>query len=217
MTDIFAQATALGVVPVITIEDASHALPLADALTEGGLPVAEITFRTRAAADAIVALRDHRPDFLVGAGTILDDASLEAARAGGARYGLSPGFDPEIVAAARAIGFPFAPGVMTPSEVSLAVRRGITLMKFFPAGTVGPSTLGSIATPFAHLGLRFLPTGGVTEANMGDWLKLASVAAVGGTWIAPTADIRGGRWAEITVRARAAVKTAGQLRGVQAP
>lgn len=215
MTDIFAQAAAFGVIPVITIEDASKALALADALSEGGLPVAEITFRTRAAADAIKALRDQRPDFLVGAGTILDSESLDAARASGARFGLSPGFDPEIVAAAQAAGFPFAPGVMTPSEVSLAVRRGIRLMKYFPAGTVGPATLGSIGTPFAHLGLRFIPTGGVSQANMDDWLRLETVAAIGGTWIAPSADIRNGRWAEIAARARAAVDAAEQVRSAR--
>ena len=211
--DIFAQATAGGVVPVIAIEDARDAVALADALTEGGLPVAEITFRTRAAADAMAVLRAERPDFLVGAGTVLDPASLDAARACGARFGLSPGFDPEIVEAALASGFPFAPGVMTPSEVSVAVRRGITLMKFFPAGTIGgPAALEGIAAPFAHLGLRFVPTGGVSEANMGDWLKLASVAAVGGTWIARTDDIRKRDWAGITAKARAAVEAVRRIR-----
>ncbi len=215
MTDIFARATAFGIVPVIAIEDAADALALADALTEGGLPVAEITFRTQAAADAMAALRAKRPDFLVGAGTVLDAASLDAARASGARFGLSPGFDHEIVAAAQAADFPFAPGVMTPSEVILAVRRGISLMKFFPAGTIGgPSALESIAAPFAHLGLRFIPTGGVSEANMGDWLRLPSVAAVGGTWIARTDDIRDGRWTAITAKARDAVEAAKRYRSV---
>lgn len=214
MTDYFAQATALGVLPVIAIEDASHAVALADALSEGGLPVAEITFRTRAAADAMERLRAERPDFLVGAGTVLDAASLDACKAKGAKFGLAPGFDPEIVDAARAMGFPFAPGIMTPSEVGQAARRGITLMKFFPAGTIGgPSALEGIAAPFAHLGLRFIPTGGVTEANMGEWLKLKSVAAVGGTWIARTDDIRAGRWADITAKARSAIETAKRFRG----
>lgn len=213
--DIFARATALGVIPVVAIEDAAHAVLLADALAQGGLPVAEITFRTPAAADAIALLRAERPDFLVGAGTVLDMASLHAARASGAEFGLSPGFDPEIVGAALASGFPFAPGVMTPSEISLAVRSGLTLMKFFPASTLGgPVGLESIAAPFAHLGLRFVPTGGVTEATMGDWLKLESVAAVGGTWIARTNDIRAGRWADIAARARAAVATARRFRSV---
>lgn len=213
MTDYFARATAFGVLPVIAIDDAAHAVALADALSEGGLPVAEITFRTRAAADVMERLRAERPDFLVGAGTVLDGASLDACRATGARFGLAPGFDPDIVAAAQAMGFPFAPGIMTPTEVSLAAKRGITLMKFFPAGTIGgPAALEGISAPFAHLGLRFIPTGGVTEANMGEWLKLKAVAAVGGTWIARTEDIRAGRWADITAKAKSAVETARRFR-----
>ena len=213
MTDLFVQASAFGVMPVVAIEDARHAVALADALTAGGLPVAEITFRTAAAAEAMQILRAERPDFLVGAGTILDTASLEAAQTSGAKFGLAPGFDPEIVEAANAMGFAFAPGIMTPSEVSAAVRRGCRLMKFFPAGTIGgPTALEGISAPFAHLGLRFIPTGGVSEANMGDWLKLKAVATVGGTWIARTDDIRSERWSDITSKARSAVETAKRLR-----
>lgn len=213
MTQFFAEAAALGVVPVITIEEVDRALPLADALTEGGLPLAEITFRTPAAEAVMARLRQHRPDFVVGAGTILDRASLDAARRCGARFGLSPGFDPDIVDAALAAGFPFAPGVMTPSELGAAARRGLALVKFFPAGTAGgPAALESIATPFAHLGLRFIPTGGITEASMGQWLALKSVAAVGGTWIARPDDIREGRWSEIARKARAAVAAARRAR-----
>ncbi len=214
MIDYFAQATSFGVLPVIAIEDASKAVALADALSEGGLPVAEITFRTAAAAEVMAVLRKQRPDFLVGAGTVLDQAALDTCLASGAKFGLSPGFDPEIVDAARKIGLPFAPGIMTPSEISAAVKRGIKLMKFFPAGTIGgPTALDGIAAPFAHLGLRFIPTGGVSQANMGDWLKLKSVAAIGGTWIARPDDIAAGKWIEITAKARAAVETAKQVRG----
>ncbi len=213
MTDLFAQASAYGVLPVVAIEDARHALALADALTAGGLPVAEITFRTAAAAEVMRVLQAERPDFLVGAGTILDTTSLEAARASGAKFGLAPGFDPDIVEAADVMGFAFAPGVMTPSEVSAAVRRGCRLMKFFPAGTIGgPSALEGISAPFAHLGLRFIPTGGVSEANMADWLKLKAVATVGGTWIARTDDIRSERWSDITAKAKSAVEAAKRLR-----
>ncbi|HEX4765466.1 MAG TPA: bifunctional 4-hydroxy-2-oxoglutarate aldolase/2-dehydro-3-deoxy-phosphogluconate aldolase [Lichenihabitans sp.] len=214
MTDYFAQATAYGVLPVIAIEDAGKAIALADALSDGGLPVAEITFRTAAAAEVMAVLHKERPDFLVGAGTVLDRAALEACLASGAKFGLAPGFDPEIVDAAQTLGLPFAPGVMTPSEFGAAVKRGIRLMKFFPAGTIGgPPALDGIAAPFAHLGLRFIPTGGVSEANMGDWLKLKSVAAVGGTWIARPDDIAAGKWAEITAKARAAVEAAKRVRG----
>jgi 2-dehydro-3-deoxyphosphogluconate aldolase/(4S)-4-hydroxy-2-oxoglutarate aldolase len=199
----------LGVVPVIAIERASDAIPLADALLEGGLAVAEITFRTEAAADVLAAMRDARPEICVGAGTILDKPNLDRAIASGARFGLAPGYDPDIVDAAKAADLPFCPGIMTPSDLTLAAARGVRLVKFFPAGVAGgPKALSGISAPFAHLGIRFIPTGGVTEATIGDWLAIHQVVAVGGTWIAKTEDIRDGRFAEIEKNARAAVKVA---------
>lgn len=213
MSDVFAAACRFGVLPVIAIEDAAHAVPLADALAEGGLPVAEVTFRTRAAADVMARMASERPDFLVGAGTVLDLDSLAAAKASGAKFGLAPGFDPAIVDAALSDGFPFAPGIMTPSELTSAMRRGIRLCKFFPAGTAGgPKALEGISAPFAHLGLHFIPTGGVTVDNLGDWLKMKVIAAVGGTWIARTDDIRAGRWADITRNAKAAIEAVKRVR-----
>ena len=196
----------LGVVPVIAIERASDAVALADALLEGGLPVAEITFRTEAAADVLAAMRDARPELCIGAGTILDRPSLERAVAAGARFGLAPGYDPDIVDAAKAADLPFCPGIMTPTDLTLAAARGVRLAKFFPAGVAGgPKALSGISAPFAHLGIRFIPTGGVTEATIGDWLAIRQVIAVGGTWIAKTEDIREGRFADIAKNARAAV------------
>lgn len=199
----------LGVVPVIAIERASDAVALADALLEGGLPVAEITFRTEAAADVLAAMRDARPELCIGAGTILDRPNLDRAIASGARFGLAPGCDLEIVDMAKTAGLPFCPGIMTPSDLTLAAARGVRLAKFFPAGVAGgPKALAGISAPFAHLGIRFIPTGGVTEATIGDWLAIKQVVAVGGTWIAKTEDIREGRFAEIAKNARAAVKIA---------
>ncbi len=201
----------LGVVPVIAIERAEDAVPLADALLEGGLPVAEITFRTAAAADVLAAIRDARPELCIGAGTILDAGNLGRAIDSGARFGLAPGYDPRIVEAAGAAGLPFCPGVMTPTDLTLAAAQGVRLAKFFPAGVAGgPKALAGIAAPFAHLGLRFIPTGGVTEATIGDWLAIRQVVAVGGTWIAKTEDIREGRFAEIARNAASAVRTARQ-------
>jgi 2-dehydro-3-deoxyphosphogluconate aldolase/(4S)-4-hydroxy-2-oxoglutarate aldolase len=201
----------LGVVPVIAIERASDAVPLADALLEGGLPVAEITFRTEAAADVLSAMRDARPELCIGAGTILDKANLKRAIDSGARFGLAPGYDPEIVDAAKAAGLPFCPGIMTPSDLTLATARGVRLAKFFPAGVAGgPKALSGISAPFAHLGIRFIPTGGVTEATIGDWLAIKQVVAVGGTWIAKTEDIREGRFKDIARNAADAVRTARQ-------
>ncbi|MCD2182896.1 bifunctional 4-hydroxy-2-oxoglutarate aldolase/2-dehydro-3-deoxy-phosphogluconate aldolase [Rhizobium sp. GN54] len=195
----------LGVVPVIAIERAGDAVALADALLEGGLPVAEITFRTEAAAEVLAIMRDARPELCIGAGTILDRPSLERAVAAGARFGLAPGYDPDIVDAAKAADLPFCPGIMTPTDLTLAAARGVRLAKFFPAGVAGgPKALSGISAPFAHLGIRFIPTGGVTEATIGDWLAIRQVIAVGGTWIAKTEDIREGRFADIAKNARAA-------------
>jgi 2-dehydro-3-deoxyphosphogluconate aldolase/(4S)-4-hydroxy-2-oxoglutarate aldolase len=216
MTGPFEQAAALGVVPVIAIDRADDALALADALLEGGLPIAEITFRTEAAAEAIAVMAKKRPELNVGAGTILTLEALGAAVAAGARFGLAPGFDAEIVDAAAAREMPFAPGVMTPSDLTAAARRGVRLAKFFPAGPAGgPAMLEAISAPFAHLGIRFVPTGGISEATMGDWLKLNSVAAVGGTWIARKEDIAEGRWTEIADKARRAVAKAGEIRAAK--
>jgi 2-dehydro-3-deoxyphosphogluconate aldolase/(4S)-4-hydroxy-2-oxoglutarate aldolase len=213
MSDPFDAIAALGVVPVIAIEREADAVPLADALLEGGLPVVEITFRTPAAAGVIARISAERPQLLVGAGTVLDLASLEAARQSGARFGLAPGFDAEIVAAAARAGFPFAPGIMTPSDLAAAARHGVRTAKFCPAGAAGgPKALDAISAPFAHLGLRFIPTGGVNLDNMAEWLRLKSVAAVGGTWIARADEIAEGHFADIARKARAAVERAKALR-----
>lgn len=206
MPDLLARIRAVGVVPVIAIERVDQAVPLADALLEGGLPIAEVTFRTEAAAAVMARLAAERPDLLVGAGTVLDRASIDAAVASGAAFGLAPGFDPAVVEGAKAANLPFYPGVMTPSELGAALRLGVRLFKFFPAGIAGgPAALEGIVAPFRHLRPQFIPTGGVTEATIGDWLAMPSVVAVGGTWIARAEDLRDGRWADVSRKARAAV------------
>lgn len=204
----------IGVVPVIAIVDPDHAEPLADALLEGGLGLAEITFRTDAAAEVMAKLRDSRPELNVGAGTILSPDAVTQAMDVGAKFGLAPGYDPEVASAADKAGFAFAPGIMTPSDISRATARGHRLMKFFPAMPAGgPSMLKNISAPFAHLGLKFIPTGGVTLDNMSDWLSMPQIAAVGGTWIAKPEDMAAGDWSGITKKARAAVAKAKEVRG----
>ena len=217
MSDLLARIRSFGVVPVIAIERVDQAVPLADALLEGGLPIAEVTFRTEAAAAVMACLAAERPDLLVGAGTILDQASIEAAVASGAAFGLAPGFDPAIVEGAKAANLPFAPGVMTPSELGAALRLGVRLLKFFPAGIAGgPAALEGVVAPFRHLRPQFIPTGGVTEATIGDWLAMPAVVAVGGTWIARAEDLRDGRWADVTRKAKAAVEAVKRARDVGA-
>lgn len=214
MTEAFDRIAAIGVVPVIAIDSVDHALPLADALLEAGLPTAEITFRTEAAADVLARLRDARPELLIGAGTLLSPAQLQQAVEAGAAYGLAPGFDPAVVEAAKDAGLPFIPGVMTPSDITLAAARGCRVMKFFPSAAAGgPSMLKNISAPFAHLGLRFMPTGGVKLDTVADWLALPEILAVGGTWIATAQHMNEGDWTGIRDRARAAVERVRELRG----
>ena len=210
---IFDQLSRHGVVPVIALDDAAQALPLADALIAGGLPVAEITFRTDAARDTIAAIANARPEMLVGSGTVITEAQVDQSLEAGARFALSPGIDAAVLAHAAARGLPFAPGIMTPSDLQVALRAGCRMVKFFPAMAAGgPAMLKNIAAPYAHTGIRFNPTGGVTMDNLGDWLALPEVSAVGGTWIATRADIAAGNWARITANARAAVARVAELR-----
>jgi 2-dehydro-3-deoxyphosphogluconate aldolase/(4S)-4-hydroxy-2-oxoglutarate aldolase len=212
--DVFDQLATRGVVPVISIDDAKDALPLADALAEGGLPVAEITFRTPAAAQSIAQISKHRPGFLVGAGTVLNVDQVDTAMESGATFALSPGLDPVTVAHAQHRGLPFAPGIMTPSDLQMGLRAGCKLLKFFPAVPAGGvEMLRNIAAPYLHTGVRFNPTGGVTPDNMATWLGYAPVVAVGGTWIARSEDIAQGNWSKITENAAKAVSLVQSLRG----
>jgi 2-dehydro-3-deoxyphosphogluconate aldolase / (4S)-4-hydroxy-2-oxoglutarate aldolase len=194
----------LKVLPVIAIERVEHALPLADALIEGGLPVAEITFRTEAAADVIQAMKKNRPDLLVGAGTILTVENLKRAIDCGAEFGVAPGFNPDVVEAANEQGFPISPGIMTPSDIEGAMKLGIKTLKFFPAEAAGGiKMLKSLAAPYAHLGVKFIPTGGVTIDNLAEYLSVSEVLAVGGTWVARKNDINEGNFQQIMENCRA--------------
>ena len=162
------------VVPVIAIDDAAAAIPFADALIEGGLPVAQITFRTAAAADVIKRISMERPHVFVGAGTVLTVDNLKKAADCGAVFAVAPGFDPAVVEAANKMNFPFFPGIMTPSDIQGALSLGVKIQKFFPAGPAGgPKMLQSLAAPFAHLGVKFIPTGGVTIDNLKDYLAVS--------------------------------------------
>ncbi|XXK30037.1 bifunctional 4-hydroxy-2-oxoglutarate aldolase/2-dehydro-3-deoxy-phosphogluconate aldolase [Rhodobacteraceae bacterium nBUS_24] len=212
--NIFDTLSDFGVVPVIAIDDTKDALPLADALLEGGLPVAEITFRTAAARDVITEIAKHRPDLHLGAGTVLSTDQAEAAKQAGAQFALSPGLDVPVLARAEEIGLPFAPGIMTPTDLQVALKSGCSLVKFFPAMAAGgPKMLQSIAAPYAHTGVGFNPTGGVSLDNLGDWLSVSQVRAVGGTWIANRADIADKNWEKITANARQAAARVRELRG----
>lgn len=202
-TDIYQQIGEHRIVPVIAIEDAGSALALADALTEGGLPVAEITFRTAAAAAVITRIVKERPGMLVGAGTILSLDNLKKAVDCGATFGVAPGFNPKIVEAALKLGFPFSPGIMTPTDIEGALELGISVLKFFPAEAAGGvKMLKSLAAPYAHLGVKFIPTGGINMENLQSYLAIPQVLAVGGTWIAKAEDIKLKNWTQISRNCR---------------
>ncbi|WP_375573327.1 bifunctional 4-hydroxy-2-oxoglutarate aldolase/2-dehydro-3-deoxy-phosphogluconate aldolase [Ahrensia marina] len=212
-THIFDQLASIGVVPVIAVDDAKDALPLADALLEGGLPVAEITFRTDAAAETIATIAAERPDMLVGAGTVLSPDQVDEAVKAGAKFSLSPGIDADVLKHAKTKDMPFAPGIMTPSDLQLALKLDCSMVKFFPAMPAGgPKMLKAIAAPYAHTGVGFNPTGGVTLDNLSDWLSMPQVRAVGGTWIASKADISAGNWSHVTENARQAVARVAEIR-----
>jgi 2-dehydro-3-deoxyphosphogluconate aldolase / (4S)-4-hydroxy-2-oxoglutarate aldolase len=196
MTDTLAALSASRVVPVVVLDDAADAGPLAAALVAGGLPVAEVTFRTAAAADAIRVMAD-RGDVLVGAGTVLTSAQVDQAVAAGASYVVSPGLSRAVVERCREHGVLALPGAVTATEVQAALELGLTTVKFFPAGTSGgAAAIAALAAPFA--GVRFIPTGGVGPKNLHEYFAIPAVAAVGGSWMVPRDLVRAGDFGEIT-------------------
>lgn len=207
MDTLYQKLNDAGIVPVIAIDDASAALALADALIEGGLPLAEITFRTAAAADVIRILADERPEMLVGAGTVLTLENLQLAKRSGAAFAVAPGLNPRIVARAQEIDLPMIPGVVTPSEIEQGLELGCRCLKFFPAeASGGVKMVQALAAPYKHMGVRFMPTGGINPGNLPDYLKCDVVLTVGGTWLATKDDITQGCWVDVRDRCRTAVE-----------
>ena len=203
-----------GVIPVIVIEKEEQAVPLAKALVKGGLPVLEVTFRTKAAAAAIAAIRKEVPEAIVGAGTVLTVEMLRAAKQAGAVFGVAPGFDPAIIAEAKAQDFPFCPGVATASELSQALTAGCKMVKFFPAEAAGGvKMIKNLLGAFRFTGVRFMPTGGVNLANVADYLSVPEIVCCGGTWIVPKDALAAGDWAAIEKLAADASALVKKLRG----
>lgn len=198
------------VIAVLVVDDVAHAVPLARALLEGGVDIMELTLRTPAAIDALKEIRQHVPEMTAGIGTILNVDQLHQAQAAGAAFGVAPGCNPRLLAAARAAGFSFGPGVATPTDIEIAVEHGCRLLKFFPAEHLGGLTyLRAMAAPYAHLGLRYVPLGGLTAANAASYLADPLIAAIGGSWIAPRDLIKAEDWTAIAAKAREAVSLTG--------
>lgn len=193
------------VMPVVVINDARQAVPLAEALAEGGLRGIEITLRTPAGLASIAAIAKEMPDFIVGAGTVLDDAQMRAVADAGAGFAVSPGISQALIEAASQAGIALLPGVLTPSDVIVGLEHGLDTLKFFPASIGGGvPALRALGGPFGDV--RFCPTGGISASNAGDYLALANVLCVGGSWIADAASIDAGDWSTITERAAEAVR-----------
>ena len=212
MAEALAALSRIGLVPVITIESPRDAVPLAEALLDGGIACAEVTFRTPAAGEAIHGISSTCGELLVGAGTVLTVEQAEQATQAGAQYVVAPGFDPAVVGWCQERNVPVSPGVATPTEISMAVARGLSLLKFFPAEAMGGvQALQALSAPFA--GVRFIPTGGITVANLPQYLALPNVAACGGSWMAKEGMISAGRFAEIARLSRQARAIVHQVRG----
>jgi 2-dehydro-3-deoxyphosphogluconate aldolase/(4S)-4-hydroxy-2-oxoglutarate aldolase len=189
------------VIPVLTITDLEHAVPLARALSAGGLRVLEITLRTPVALAAIEAMRKAVPEVIVGVGTLTRAIDFAAASRVGAQFGVTPGLTADLMSAARGARFPLLPGVMTPTELLTARQAGFDVLKLFPAQQAGGvGMLNALAGPFPDV--RFCPTGGITRATAADYLALPNVACIGGSWLAPADMIRRGDWTGIEALAR---------------
>lgn len=210
--DISEKFAALCVVPVVVLESADDAVPLAKALINGGLPCAEVTFRTAAAEESIRRMSQAFPEMLVGAGTVLSVEQVDRAVGAGAKFIVSPGFDPEVVDYCIAKNIPVFPGCVTPSEVAQAVKRGLKVVKFFPAGQFGGvATIKALTAPF--VGLKIMPTGGVGPKNLAEYLECKSVIACGGSWMVKGDMIKAGDFAKIEELTREAVTMAHEIRG----
>ena len=212
MDKIIEKITAMGVIPVVAIENAADAARLGDALIEGGLPCAEITFRTAAAASAIRTLCNSHPGILVGAGTVLTKLDAEIAVDAGASFVVTPGFDGGLVDWCLDKSVPVIPGVMTPTDINAAINKKLKVLKFFPAEAAGGiKTLKAISGPYGSI--KFVPTGGITLGNLEDYLSLPNVEACGGSWLVKKDQISSGEFDTIETLVREAVQLVDHIRG----
>lgn len=195
------------ILPAVTLQKAEDALPVAEAMMTGGLNIMEITFRTDIAAHAIREISNEYPEMIVGAGTILNIPQLKMAMDSGARFALSPAFNASVCQEAKRLGFPFIPGIMTPTEMEMAYELDYRILKLFPSEQAGGMAfLKSLSGPYGHLDIQFIPMGGVNLQNMGGFLQLPNVIAVGGSWLAAKELVAAKKYAAITENVRLALQ-----------
>ena len=203
-----------GVIAVLVIDEEKDAVPLARALLEGGVDIMELTLRTPAAVNALQEIKNHVPDMMVGIGTVLTPNQVRQITKLGAAFGVAPGLNPNVVKAAQEEGLPFSPGIVTPSDIECAIELGCNVLKYFPAEPAGGLTyLKSMANPYAHLNLKYVPLGGLNQDNFKAYLEFPPILAVGGSWIAKRDVIRENDWRTVTENARRASQVVKQLRG----
>ena len=203
-----------GVIAVLVIDEAKNAVPLARALLEGDVDIMELTLRTPAAMDALTEIKNLVPEMTVGIGTVLTSDQVKQITKLGAAFGVAPGLNPQVVKAAQEEGLPFCPGIVTPSDIECAIELGCNVLKYFPAEPAGGLTyLKSMANPYAHLGLKYVPLGGLNQDNFKAYLEFPSILAVGGSWIAKRDMIQKNDWKTITENARRASQVVKKLRG----
>ena len=203
-----------GVIAVLVIDDVKDAVPLTHALLEGGVDIMELTLRTPAAVDALQEIKENVLEMVVGIGTVLTPDQVKQINTRGAAFGVAPGLNPHVVKTAQKEGLPFSPGIVTPSDIECAIELGCNVLKYFPAEPAGGlAYLKSMANPYTHLGLKYVPLGGLNQDNFRAYLEFPSILAVGGSWIARRDVIQKNDWKTITDNARQASQVVKRLRG----
>ena len=212
MNQILEEISNIGVVPVVAIDHKYDAAPLADALTKGGLPCAEVTFRTPAAEESIRIMADQFPDMLLGAGTVLTTEQADRAIAAGAKFIVSPGFNPKVVSHCIEKNIPITPGICTPSEAEQAIENGLEVVKFFPAEPAGGlKMIKAMAAPYT--GLKFMPTGGINATNVKEYLAYDKILGCGGSWMVKGSLVEAGEFDKIEAMTKEAVEIVKEVRG----
>ena len=213
-SELAAKIQASGIIAVLVIDNADDAVPLAKTLLANGIKVMELTLRTPAAVEALRRIKKEVPEMIAGAGTVLTPAQVDEVFEAGAAFAVAPGLNRKVIERAKELGLSFAPGIMTPSDIEAGIELGCTLQKFFPAETTGGlKHLAAMSAPYKHLGVSFIPLGGLSAANMNTYLENSLVAAIGGSWIAKQSDIKSNNWDVIGKNAAEAVAIAKSIKG----